>query len=62
MTTGDNIKVSESVLRRIRALDDFDLRMLLSEINDHGWDVARKLLDVIEKTNAEREALSAVVQ
>ena len=42
--SGDNIAVTADELAIIRALDDFDLTMLLSEIHDHGWPVARNLL------------------
>jgi len=44
---GDNIDITEDELVLIRSLDDFDLTMLLSEIADHGWRVARKLLPMI---------------
>jgi hypothetical protein len=36
--SGDNIKISAEELRQIRELPDFDLTMLLSEVNDFGWD------------------------
>lgn len=39
-----NIKVEPVELQFIRLLDDFDLKMVLSEINDHGWPAGRKLL------------------
>jgi len=41
---GDNQKVTEAEMAKIRRLDDFDLKMLISEIHDHGWPVARKTL------------------
>ena len=31
-------------IEKIRTLDDFDLAMLVSEIHDHGWPIARKTL------------------
>ena len=42
--TDKNIKVEKVELHFIRQLDDFDLTMFLSEINDHGWGHGRKLL------------------
>lgn len=47
---GKNIDATAEELARIRALDDFDLKMLLSEINDFGWPIARTLLDKIQET------------
>ncbi len=44
----ENRKISTDELRRIRALDDFDLKMFLSEIHDHEFAQARKLLPMIE--------------
>jgi hypothetical protein len=32
-----NISITKQELERIRALGDFDLEMLLSEIHDFGW-------------------------
>lgn len=43
-----NQKITPDELKRIRALPDFDLVMLLSEISDHGWPVAKHLLQLIE--------------
>mgnify|MGYP003656556469 CR=1 FL=1 len=40
----ENIKITEQEIQMIRSLSDFDLTMLLSEVNDHGWDAARVLL------------------
>lgn len=37
-----NIEITAEELARIRMLEDFDLTMLLSEINDHGWVHARQ--------------------
>lgn len=41
---GKNIKISAEELEQLRSLSDFDLTMILSEINDHGWLVARRTL------------------
>ena len=51
MNTNQPITAEE--LARIRALDDFDLIMLLSEIHDYGWPV------VSYGTIYERDALKA---
>ena len=40
-----NLDLSDSQLAKIRKLDDFDLKMLLSEINDYGWNAAKIILD-----------------
>jgi len=40
----DNIDITKKELRDIRNLPDFDLTMILSEIHDHGWPLARKTL------------------
>lgn len=42
-----NIPITFRELDQIRSLDDFDLKMLLSEIAEHGWDSARRLLPMI---------------
>lgn len=39
-----NQRVKNEELIKIRHLDDFDLIMLISEIHDHGWTVARRTL------------------
>lgn len=44
---GDNQKVSRFQASVIRALDDFDLTMLISEIHDHGWEVAKRTLEMM---------------
>ncbi len=51
---GDNQDISTAQLALIRALDDFDLKMLLSEIHDHGWPAAKKLLHLILLSVARR--------
>lgn len=40
----ENQKVTPEQLRKIRALADFDLIMLISETHDHGWETAAKTL------------------
>ena len=45
----DNQNVSEKELEAIRALDDFDLIMLISEVNDHGWKMAQGTLRLMPK-------------
>lgn len=49
-TKSGNIKITADELAFILSLDHFDLKMVLSEINDHGWPVARKLLPLISAT------------
>jgi hypothetical protein len=39
-----NRTVTDDELTQIRGLDDFNLVMLISEIHDHGWHVARRTL------------------
>lgn len=34
---GINQKITKKELNQIRSLPDFDLKMLISEIHDHGW-------------------------
>jgi hypothetical protein len=46
----NSITVDKKDLDFVRSLKDFDLNMLLSEINDHGWDKAKGLLPLIRKT------------
>lgn len=45
---------SDEDLTLIRALDDFDLRMLLSEISDSGWAAGLNLLGVITSIQGEK--------
>jgi len=45
----DNQPITADELAQIRTLDDWDLTMLLSEIHDHGWPMARQLLPMIIK-------------
>ena len=41
---GGNIEITEAQLRELRQLPDLDLVMLLSEINDRGWEAAKRTL------------------
>lgn len=56
----DNIEITPEELAFIRSLGDFDLTMFLSEINDHGWGVARQTLrmirDAVDWTLAQERA------
>jgi hypothetical protein len=40
----ENQEVTARELKQIRGLDDFDLIMLISDIHDHGWEMARRTL------------------
>lgn len=40
----DNQDITQEELAYIRTLGDFDLTMLISEIHDHGWPMAKRLL------------------
>ena len=46
-----NVEITPDELRAIRELGDLDLTMIVSEVNAHGWEVARVLLPVIVRTN-----------
>jgi len=52
---GDNQRISKSELDLIRRCCDFDLTMLISEIHDHGWPVARTLLPLISASNCKNK-------
>ena len=43
----ENLTITSEQLDEVRALNDFDLKMLLSEVNDHGWEVASNLLPLM---------------
>jgi hypothetical protein len=47
-----NVTMSNSELESIKKMCDFDLIMLVSEINDHGWEVARRLIPMIQEATA----------
>lgn len=49
----ENQEVTEDELNHIRQLSDFDLVMLISEIHDHGWIVARRTLAIMPKQNSD---------
>jgi hypothetical protein len=42
-----NQLVGKRELAQVRELDDFDLTMLISEIHDHGWQVASHTLSLM---------------
>ncbi len=48
----DNQEITDAELRKIRNLKDFDLIMLLSEIHDHGWHIARVTLTMMPEGKA----------
>lgn len=50
-----NIKVTKETLDIIRSLEDFDLTMLLSEIQDHGWSMAEKLILMIPQSRQQEQ-------
>jgi hypothetical protein len=41
---GGNIEITEAQLRELRQLPDLDFVMLLSEINNRGWETAKRTL------------------
>ncbi len=41
---GGSIEITQAQLRELRQLPDLDLVMLLSEINDCGWEAAKRTL------------------
>lgn len=51
-----NIEITNDEIAWVRSLDDFDLAMLLSEVNDHGWEHGRILLDVMVQARQKLEA------
>jgi len=50
----ENICLSDAEYQFIATLPKFDLEMLLSEINDHGWVVAKKTLVLMSQAAAAR--------
>lgn len=42
-----NIQLSKEDAKFIRSLKDFDLTMFLSEINEHGWENAERLIPMM---------------
>jgi hypothetical protein len=56
---GKNIEITKAEIDFIKGLEPFDLKMLLSEIHDHGWPMARKLIVIMAyalKRNAAGQA------
>jgi hypothetical protein len=45
--TTPNQQITSEELTKIRRLDDFDVIMLVSDIHDHGWPIARLTLKLI---------------
>jgi len=45
-----NVEITPEELAIIRRMEDFDIIMLISEVNDHGWETAQKLIPLIDKT------------
>jgi len=43
----ENQPVTDQELLAIRTMSDFDLRMVISEIHDHGWFAGRELIMLI---------------
>lgn len=48
---GRNQDITPEELLQIHELDDFDLTMILSEIHDHGWPIARRTLQMVVEAN-----------
>lgn len=64
---GDNIRLSPAEAKFIRSLSDFDLTMLLSEVDDHGWMLAADTLAIMahaisRRTGDEPEATVAAAK
>lgn len=53
---GENIDITADEMCFLRTLGDFDLKMFLSEIDEHGWPAARKLLPLIRQSVAKNGA------
>lgn len=43
----ENQNITDAELLAIRTMSDFDLRMAISEIHDHGWESGRELIMLI---------------
>lgn len=50
-----NQEITQEELTQIRAMTDFDLTMLISEIHDHGWTEARALIPMITEANRKKQ-------
>ena len=46
-----NLVISEEDLAFIRSLNDFDMVMILSEINDHGWAHTTTAIETLKHAN-----------
>lgn len=51
----ENQSITPDQLAQIRALNDFDLIMLLSEIHDNGWDQGAKLLKIMADNSEKKK-------
>ena len=47
LSVTDLQEVTRKEVEKIRGLDSFDLVMLISEIHDHGWKIARTTLKLM---------------
>ena len=45
----ENIELNDDDYDFITGLEKFDLEMLISEVHDHGWGVARVTLDMMKE-------------
>ncbi len=43
----ENQDIKNAELLAIRTMSDFDLRMVISEVHDHGWGKGRELIMLI---------------
>jgi len=50
----DNIEISESDYEFISGLPKIHMEMLLSEINDHGWSIAKDTLCLMREAATAR--------
>jgi hypothetical protein len=53
-----NQKITADELAKIRHLDDFDLIMLISEIHDHGWPVARETMRLMPEGSRSKKGVT----
>lgn len=42
-----NVEITPEEIAAIRSFDDFDMKMFVSEVSEHGWTVARALIPLI---------------
>jgi len=54
----ENQEITDEELLAIRTMSDFDLRMFVSEVHDHGWEQGREIIKLI-LGGADREKLDA---